>query len=128
MVGGTPAPLMGMTERSALSGVRYARVGGCGVRRIRLSSRSTLNLRFLVDGMTSTAWAKLLNGKFLGLALLVFTGDIVAPFAAVALKPNKISHFRSPWDRYSNCPGSSCKAHDGNRTHDLFFTKEVLCL
>src|SRR5260370_39228107 len=93
-----------------------------------LSSRSTLNLGFLVDGMASTAWAKLLNGKFLGLALLVFTGDIVAPFAPITLKPYKIPHFCSPCrDRLKAYPGLLSEAHDGNRTHDLFLTKEVLC-
>ncbi len=118
---------MGMTE-SGISGVCHARVGDRGVRRIPLSSRSTLNLGFLVDGMASTAWAKLLNGKFLGLALLVFTGDIVAPFAPITLKPYKIPHFCSPCrDRLKAYPGLLSEAHDGNRTHDLFLTKEVLC-
>ena len=41
-----------------------------------------------MDGMAPAARAKLLNRKFLGLALLVFRGDVVAPLASVALKPN----------------------------------------
>ena len=77
--------------------------------------------------MASTARAKLLNGKFLGLALLVFTSDVIAPFAAIALKPNKIPHCPSPVGQIFSRPGLLCKAHDGNRTHDLFLTKEVLC-
>jgi hypothetical protein len=77
--------------------------------------------------MASAARAKLFDGKFLGLALLVLGRDIVAPFTAIALKADKISHFHSPLHVSSDYPRLLCKAHDGNRTHDLFLTKEVLC-
>ena len=48
------------------------------------------------------------------------------------LQPSHWSPIRSlivdhQWDRSSRRPGLLCKAHDGNRTHDLFLTKEVLC-
>jgi hypothetical protein len=46
--------------------------------------------------MASAAWAKLFNGKFFSLTLFVFTGYVIAPFAAIALKPNKISHVNYP--------------------------------
>ena len=59
-----------------------------------------LNLGFFVDSMASAAWTKLFNGEFLGLALLVLAGDIVAPFAAITLKPDKIPHFLSPFSEY----------------------------
>jgi hypothetical protein len=49
-----------------------------------------------MDGVASAARAKFLDGKFLSLALFVLGGDIVAPFATIALQPNKISHFSSP--------------------------------
>ena len=46
--------------------------------------------------MASTARAKLLNGEFFSLTLLILGRDVIAPFAPVALQPNKISHFHSP--------------------------------
>jgi hypothetical protein len=55
-----------------------------------------LNLGFFMDSMASAAWAKLLDGKLFGLALLVLTGHIVATFASVALKSDKISHLTHP--------------------------------
>jgi hypothetical protein len=78
-----------------------------------------------MDGMTPTAWAKLLDGKLFGLPLFVFAGHIIAALAAIALEPDKISHLHSPTTL--RLPLCGYKAHDGNRTHDLFLTKEVLC-
>jgi hypothetical protein len=46
--------------------------------------------------MASAARAELLDGKFFGLAFLVLGGDIVAPFTAIALQSDNISHFHSP--------------------------------
>jgi hypothetical protein len=54
--------------------------------------------------MASAARAKLFDGKFLGLALLVLGRDIVAPFTAVALEADKISHFHSPLHVSSDYP------------------------
>jgi hypothetical protein len=47
-----------------------------------------------MNSMASAAWTKFLNGKLFGLALFVFAGHVVAPFAPIALKTNKIPHFR----------------------------------
>jgi hypothetical protein len=45
-----------------------------------------------MDGMTSATGAELFNSEFLGLTLFVLAGDVVAPFASIALKTNQISH------------------------------------
>jgi hypothetical protein len=45
-----------------------------------------------MDGMAPATWAKFLDRKLFGLPLLVFAGHIITPFAAIALKPDKISH------------------------------------
>jgi hypothetical protein len=49
--------------------------------------------------MAAATWTKLLDGKLVGLTLFVFAGYIIAPFAAIALKPNKISHIQLPLER-----------------------------
>jgi len=49
-----------------------------------------------MNGMASAARAKFLNRELLTLALFVFAGNVVAPFAAVALETDKISHLYSP--------------------------------
>ena len=49
-----------------------------------------------MNSMASAARAEFFDGKLFSLALLVFTGDVVAPFAAVALEADKIPHFHSP--------------------------------
>jgi hypothetical protein len=46
-----------------------------------------------MDRMASAAWAKLLDGEFFGLALLILGRDIVTPFTPIALEPNKIPHY-----------------------------------
>ena len=57
--------------------------------RLRSGKPSTrkhiLNLGFFMDRMASAARAKLLDGEFFGLPLLIFAGDVVAPLTAVAL-------------------------------------------
>src|SRR5262249_25742471 len=80
------------------------------------------HLAFAMHRVTATARAELLDGKLLGLTFFVPAGIVVPPLAPVASKP----------DQFSNCchlvsSHSNCKAHDGNRTRDLFLTKEVLC-
>jgi hypothetical protein len=41
-----------------------------------------------MESMTSATWAELLDSEFFGLTLFVLAGDIVAPFASIALKTN----------------------------------------
>jgi hypothetical protein len=79
-----------------------------------------------MDGVRAALRTKLLDRKFVGLYLLVFGGGVVARFASVARKRNQISHYTVP-RKTSASPGKRTSgAHDGNRTHDLFLTKEVL--
>jgi hypothetical protein len=49
-----------------------------------------------MNSMASATRTKLLNSELLSLPLFVFTGDVVTPLAAVALKADKISHLCSP--------------------------------
>jgi hypothetical protein len=76
-------------------------------------------------GVTPAAWTEFLDRKLLGLALLILASGVIAPFASVTLKADQVSHSVILW---STRAGSllPCGAHDGNRTHDLFLTKEVL--
>jgi hypothetical protein len=87
--------------------------------------QTALNLGFFMDGMASATWAELFDGKLFRLTLFVFAGHVITPFTAVALKPNKISHVNSSLGVTLRDPFFG-EAHDGNRTHDLFLTKEVL--
>jgi hypothetical protein len=87
--------------------------------------QTALNLGFFMDSMASATWAKLFDGKLFRLTLFVFAGHVITPFTAVALKPNKISHVNSSLGVTLRDPFFG-EAHDGNRTHDLFLTKEVL--
>ena len=45
-----------------------------------------LNLAFLMRRMTSATWAKLLDRKLVGLALLVLRGRVITTLTPVALK------------------------------------------
>ena len=92
-----------------------------GVKR-QFSNR--LYLHFLMVRMVAAARAELPDGEFLRLTLLILAGGVVAPLARVALKTDQVSHFFLP--RRGSTPRMKSKAHDGNRTHDLFLTKEVL--
>src|SRR5579875_628031 len=82
------------------------------------------DLDLAMHGMGTAAWAELLDRKFFRLPLFILGGGVVAPLAAVACQPDKISHDRYFRSRYSQ--RQNCKAHHGNRTRDLFLTKEVL--
>jgi hypothetical protein len=55
-----------------------------------------LNFSLLMDGMAPAAWTKFLDRKFFRLAFLIFAGHVIAPLTAIALKPDKVSHFRNP--------------------------------
>ena len=86
-----------------------------------------------MDSVAPAARAKLFDCEFFRLAFFVLAGDVVAPFASVALKANQVSHVFTIPGTLPPCSaeqGWYClilsKAHDGNRTHDLFLTKEVL--
>jgi hypothetical protein len=76
-------------------------------------------------GMVTATWAEFFDREFFRLALLVLAGGVIAPFAGVALKADQISHCSLP-PRESAPRLKIIEAHDGNRTHDLFLTKEVL--
>jgi hypothetical protein len=95
-----------------------------------------LNLDFFMLRMRPTARAEFLDRKLLGLTLLVARGGVVAALAAVALESNQIPHCANPIvliRKRTGHPNPDISAvikvslaHDGNRTHDLFLTKEVL--
>ena len=51
---------------------------------VQSRSRFRSDLSFLVHRMTTATRAKLFNGKFLSLALLILTRRVIAPFAAIA--------------------------------------------
>src|SRR5579883_1595843 len=76
--------------------------------------------------MGATTRAELLDRELFGLPLFVACGRIITPFASVALQANQVPHQLSPRQRRRSSPRTLGKAHDGNRTHDLFLTKEVL--
>jgi hypothetical protein len=71
--------------------------------------------------MGAASRAEFLDRELLGLALFVPAGVVIAAFATVARQADQISHFGLPLPL-----ASQIKAHDGNRTRDLFLTKEVL--
>jgi hypothetical protein len=80
-----------------------------------------------MGGMAAAAGTEFLDREFLSLPFLVPATRIIASLARIALQPNQISH------RLTLLPSLNAddrnfwlKAHDGNRTHDLFLTKEVL--
>ena|SRR5579859_397112 len=88
------------------------------------------DLDLFMGGMAATAGAELLDRELFGLPFFVAAGGVIAPFASVALQSNQVSHCRIlSLSRRSLRPSGwifKGKAHDGNRTHDLFLTKEVL--
>lgn len=80
-----------------------------------------LEFDLTMDGVRPATWAELLDHELIGLPLLIFGGRIIAPLATVACKSDQVSnHFGTP------CLIWRFGAHDGNRTRDLFLTKEVL--
>ena len=89
--------------------------------------RGRLYLYLAMDGVGAAARAEFLDREFLGLALLVPARRVVTALTAVARKSDKVSHQRlNPKAADAALNHESLKAHDGNRTRDLFLTKEVL--
>ena len=99
-----------------------------------------------MGGVGTARGAELLDRELFGLLLFILGRGVVASFATVASQRYQVSHFRlsrrslvrSSSRSFSNAApapvdGSAhrtsiraMKAHDGNRTRDLFLTKEVL--
>src|SRR5258708_17294979 len=91
--------------------------------------RPGLNLDFFMLRMAAAARTKLLDRELLGLPLLVLRGRIVAPFAAVALQPDQVSHRIILASSSSDAPIARREvigAHEGNRTLNLFPPKKAL--
>jgi hypothetical protein len=98
--------------------------------RTGLQPLRALDLGLTMKRMRPTARTELLDREFLGLTLLVLGGRVIAPLASVACQPYQVSHLKPSSQVFG---GLRChewrlksKAHDGNRTRDLFLTKEVL--
>jgi hypothetical protein len=93
-----------------------------------------LYLNLFMRGMISTARAEFLDRELLGLPLFVLARCVVTSLATVTLKANQVSHSSILHEKLSarfsllpaDRPGKRMKAHEGNRTLDLFLTKEVL--
>jgi hypothetical protein len=79
------------------------------------------NLDLFMHGMRAAGRAEFLDRELLRLALLVAGGVVIAAFATVARQADQVSHVGLPLPLRDQF-----KAHDGNRTRDLFLTKEVL--
>ena len=95
----------------------------------RGSGRRLADLGFLVQRVRATTRTKLLDLKLFGLLLFVPGCHVIAPFTAVARQSDYFPdcrHDRLLFPR-ANCASFPVfKAHGGNRTRDLFLTKEVL--
>ena len=89
------------------------------------------NLGLFVQRVAATTRTELLDLELLRLLLLVPGGHIVAPLAAVARQSDQFPDcchdcFLSSLAPRLRRARARFKAHGGNRTRDLFLTKEVL--